>query len=95
MEAESDSILLLYIIYKGVMFQYCPIGLIGEHMESTLSGVVAKNLSASWSSDKNKIAISDISFQVDQVCSYYHSILIDVSEPMECAFFYVRICTSM
>ena len=36
-------------------------------MEST--GVVVKNVSASWSSDKEKVAISDISFQVDQVCT--------------------------
>ena len=55
MEAESDC----------MVFQNYPIGLMGEYMEST--GVVAKNLSASWSSDKEKIAISDISFQVDQV----------------------------
>ena len=68
MEAESDSILLLYVIlYKCVMFQYCSVELTGEYMEST--GVVAKNLSASWSSDKEKITISDISFQVDQVCT--------------------------
>ena len=49
------------------MFQYCSVELTGEHMKST--GVVAKNLSASWSSDKEKITISGISFQVDQVCT--------------------------
>ena len=49
------------------MFQYCSVELTGEHVEST--GVVAKNLSASWSTDKEKITISGISFQVDQVCT--------------------------
>ena len=42
------------------------IELTGECIEST--GVVVQNVSASWSSDKEKVAISDVSFQVDQVC---------------------------
>jgi hypothetical protein len=50
-----------------VMFQCCFVELTGECVEST--GIVVKNLSASWSNDKEKIAISDVSFQVDQVCT--------------------------
>ena len=50
-----------------VMFQSSSVELTGECVEST--GVVVKNVSASWSSDKEKVAISDVSFQVDQVCT--------------------------
>ena len=52
-----------------VKFWYYSVEQAGECVEST--GVVVKNLSASWSSDKEKIAISNISFQVDQVPGCY------------------------
>ena len=51
------------------MFHHSCVGLSGECAGTESTGVVVKNVSASWSSDKEKVAISGVSFQVDQVCT--------------------------
>ena len=75
-EAKSESMCTIMALLQyccmiqettHVMFQCSSVELTGECVEST--GVVVKNVSASWSSDREKVTISNVSFQVDQVCT--------------------------
>lgn len=88
-----------------VMFHHSCVGLSGECAETESTGVVVKNVSASWSSDKEKVAISGVSFQVDQVCTctctynqyvtlYHRAVFLSVVLTPICTYLYVYISTS-